>query len=180
MRFFTVLFKYLDKAIFGTNLVLFWVIWSILTLSVLVLIPYGNTNESLIYLFLMLGVFLIKLFDAFLFGGSESFKDFISHFSRKRVADKRKGFSFSGFIIPLYFITIYIAVPVALESFIGGWVFLFFPIWAIGNYIFAERSARQREHMPMLEHTEAIGIMLVVIFPTFLSFIGTLLYYFFW
>ena len=46
-----------------------------------------------------------------------------------------------------------------------------------GNYVATEQSARKREHMPMLEHTEAIGIMMFVLFPTLLSFIGTLIYY---
>ena len=75
-------------------------------------------------------------------------------------------------------ILMYVVTPIVLVNFIGAWVFLIFPIWVIGYYVYAENSATKRKHMPFLEHTEAIGIMIGVAFPTILSFVGTLIYYF--
>jgi hypothetical protein len=75
-------------------------------------------------------------------------------------------------------ILIYVVAPLVLVTFIGAWVFLIFPVWVIGNYIYAENWAKNREHMPFLEHTEAIGLMIGVFFPTLLSLLGTLIYYF--
>jgi len=65
-------------------------------------------------------------------------------------------------------------------KYIGGWVFLIIPILAIGIYVVIDRSSRQREDMPTLEPTEAIGVMMFIAIPTILSFIGTLIYYIFW
>jgi|APSaa5957512535_1039671.scaffolds.fasta_scaffold104666_2 hypothetical protein len=172
MSFVKAFFKYLDKTIFGMGLLIFWIIWSILTVGVLVLIPYGNANISLIYLFVMLSIFFVKLFDSIFFAGSESFRDFIKKFSIKAVFEL---FTTIWTFTPIALI--YVVAPLVLVTYIGAWVFLAFPIWGIGNYVFIERSARKREHMPMLEHTEAIGIMMFVMFPTLLSFIGTLIYY---
>ena len=73
-----------------------------------------------------------------------------------------------------------VIVPLVLIKYIGGWVFLIIPILAIGIYVVIDRSSRQREDMPTLEPTEAIGVMMFIAIPTILSFIGTLIYYFWW
>jgi hypothetical protein len=71
----------------------------------------------------------------------------------------------------------YIVAPLVLVTYIGAWVFPIFPIWAIGNWIFTEHWAKKREHMPMLDNSEALGLIIFLLVPTFLSFIGTLIYY---
>ena len=73
-----------------------------------------------------------------------------------------------------------VIAPLVLNKYIGGWVFLIIPILAIGIYVVIDRSSRQREDMPTLEPTEAIGVMMLITIPTILSFIGTLIYYFWW
>ena len=73
-----------------------------------------------------------------------------------------------------------VIVPLVLIKYIGGWVFLIIPILAIGIYVLIDRSSRQQEDMPTLEPTEAIGVMMFIAIPTILSFIGTLIYYFWW
>ena len=73
-----------------------------------------------------------------------------------------------------------VIAPLVLNKYIGGWVFLIIPILAIGIYVVIDRSSRQREDMPTLEPTEAIGVMMFIAIPTILSFIGTLIYYFWW
>ena len=73
-----------------------------------------------------------------------------------------------------------VIVPLVLIKYIGGWVFLIIPILAIGIYVVIDRSSRQREDMPTLEPTEAIGVMMFIAIPTILSFIGALIYYFWW
>jgi hypothetical protein len=76
------------------------------------------------------------------------------------------------------FVLIFIVAPIILVNYIGGWTFLVIPLLAIGVYIVIEISAKQRESMPMLEHTEAIGVMMFIVYPTILSFILALIYYF--
>ena len=73
---------------------------------------------------------------------------------------------------------IFIVAPLVLVNYIGGWTFLVIPLLAIGVYIAIEMSAKQRENMPMLEHTEAIGVMMFIAYPTIISFILALIYYF--
>ena len=73
-----------------------------------------------------------------------------------------------------------IIAPLVLIKYIGGWVFLIIPILAIGIYVVIDRSSRQQEDMTTLEPTEAIGVMMFIAIPTILSFIGTLIYYFWW
>ena len=73
-----------------------------------------------------------------------------------------------------------VIAPLVLIKYIGGWVFLIIPILAIGIYVLFDRSSRQQEDMPTLEPTEAIGVMMFIAIPTILSFIGALIYYFWW
>ena len=73
-----------------------------------------------------------------------------------------------------------VIAPLVLIKYIGGWVFLIIPILAIGIYVVIDRSSRQQEDMPTLEPTEAIGVMMFIAIPTILSFIGALIYYFWW
>ena len=80
----------------------------------------------------------------------------------------------------LLVITPIVITPLVLIKYIGGWVFLIIPILAIGIYVVIDRSSRQQEDMPTLEPTEAIGVMMFIAILTILSFIGTLIYYFWW
>jgi|TARA_B100000959_G_scaffold52528_1_gene54598 hypothetical protein len=131
------------------------------------------------FAFLWLFIFFVKAINSManhFFSEPHSFRDFINNFSIKGMFLSIKRM-FGNILVWTPIILTYIVAPLILVTYIGAWVFLIFPIWAIGIYIFAERSARKREHMPMLEHTEAIGIMMFVFFPTLLSFIGTLIFY---
>jgi len=131
--------------------------------------------DNLMFAFVMLWLFIFfakaihSLTKEYL-GLSNSFIDSIKNFSFKRF--------FSVLMVLVPFALIFIVTPIVLVNYIGGWVFLVIPLLAIGVYIGIERSAKRREHMPMLEHTEAIGFMMFIAYPTILSFVGTLIYYF--
>ena len=88
--------------------------------------------------------------------------------------------SLSNLLVVAPIALIFIVAPLVLIKYIGGWVFLIIPILAIGIYVVIDRSSRQREDMPTLEPTEAIGVMMFIAIPTILSFIGALIYYFWW
>ena len=130
-------------------------------------------NIIITYVLFFLLVFFAKAIHSLIknfFGLSDSLLVSIKNFSFKRF------FSTLTVIVP--FVLIFIVAPIVLVNYIGGWTFLVIPLLAIGAYIFIERSARERENMPMLEHTEAIGVMMFIAYPAILSFIGTLIYYF--
>ena len=104
------------------------------------------------------------------FGLSDSFLISIKNFSFKRF--------FSSLLVIVPFVLIFVVAPIVLINYIGGWAFLVIPLLAIAVYIGIEMSAKQRENMPMLEHTEAIGVMMFIAYPTIISFILALIYYF--
>ena len=53
----------------------------------------------------------------------------------------------------------YVFVPAILLGIIGGWTFLVYAVWLFGTYYAMKTSCEEREHMPMMEHTEAMGHM---------------------
>ena len=63
----------------------------------------------------------------------------------------------------------YVLVPAILLGTIGGWTFLVYAVWLFGTYFAIEQSCKEREHMPMMEHTEAMGHMMFIAIPTILS-----------
>ena len=63
----------------------------------------------------------------------------------------------------------YVLVPAILLGTIGGWTFLVYAVWLFGTYFAIEQSCKEREHMPMMEHTEAMGHMIFIAMPTILS-----------
>ena len=130
-------------------------------------------NIIITYVSLFLIVFLAKVIHSLtknFFGLSDSFLISIKNFSFKRFL------SFLLVIVP--FVLIFVVAPIVLINYIGGWTFLVIPLLAIAVYIGIEMSAKQRENMPMLEHTEAIGVMMFIAYPTIISFILALIYYF--
>ena len=130
-------------------------------------------NIMITYFSLFVLIFFAKAIHSLtknFFGLSDSFLVSIKNFSFKRF--------FSSLLVIVPFVLIFIVAPLVLVNYIGGWTFLVIPLLAIGVYIAIEISAKQREHMPMLEHTEAIGVMMFIIYPTIISFILALIYYF--
>ena len=72
---------------------------------------------------------------------------------------------------------IYVFVPAILFGTIGGWTFLVYAVWLFGSYYAVEKSCKEREHMPMMEHTEALGVMIFISIPTVLSALAFLIIY---
>ena len=130
-------------------------------------------NIMITYFSLFVLIFFAKAIHSLtknFFGLSDSFLISIKNFSFKRFL--------SSLLVIVPFVLIFVVAPIVLINYIGGWTFLVIPLLAIGVYIAIEMSAKQREHMPMLEHTEAIGVMMFIIYPTIISFILALIYYF--
>ena len=130
-------------------------------------------NIIITYVSLFLLVFLAKVIHSVtknFFGLSDSLLVSIKNFSFKRF--------FSSLLVIVPFVLIFVVAPIVLINYIGGWTFLVIPLLAIGVYIAIEMSAKERENMPMLEHTESIGVMMFIISPTIVSFILALIYYF--
>ena len=71
----------------------------------------------------------------------------------------------------------YVLVPVILLGTIGGWIFLVYAVWLFGTYYAMKTSCEEREHMPMMEHTEAMGHMTFIAIPTILSALAFLIIY---
>ena len=63
----------------------------------------------------------------------------------------------------------YVVLPAILFGIIGGWTFLVYAVWLFGTYYAMKTSCEEREHMPMMEHTEAMGHMTFIAIPTILS-----------
>ena len=130
-------------------------------------------NIIITYVSLFLLVFFAKAIHSLtknFFALSDSFLVSIKNFSFKRFL--------SSLLVIVPFVLIFVVAPIVLINYIGGWTFLVIPLLAIGVYIAIEMSAKQRENMPMLEHTEAIGVMMFIAYPTIVSFILALIYYF--
>ena len=71
----------------------------------------------------------------------------------------------------------YVLVPAILFGIIGGWTFLVYIVWLFGTYEIVKKRCEEREHMPMMEHTEAMGHMTFIAIPTILyHFVFLILY----
>jgi len=46
---------------------------------------------------------------------------------------------------------------------------LIYVLWIVGSFLAMQKSCEDREHMPMMEHTEAIGHMMFIAIPGILS-----------
>ena len=71
----------------------------------------------------------------------------------------------------------YVVLPAILFGIIGGWTFLVYIVWLFGTYHAVEKSCKEREHMPMMEHTDALGVMMFISIPTVLSALAFLIIY---
>ena len=71
----------------------------------------------------------------------------------------------------------YVLVPAILFGVIGWWTFLVYIVWLFGSYHAVEKSCKEREHMPMMEHTDAMGVMMFISIPTVLSALVFLIIY---
>ena len=71
----------------------------------------------------------------------------------------------------------YILIPAILFGVIGWWTFLVYIVWLFGSYSAVEKSCKEREHMPMMEHTDAMGVMMFISIPTVLSALAFLFIY---
>ena len=71
----------------------------------------------------------------------------------------------------------YVVLPAILFGIIGGWTFLVYIVWLFGSYHIVEKACKEREHMPMMEHTEALGVMIFISIPTVLSALAFLIIY---
>jgi len=79
-------------------------------------------------------------------------------------------------LVLVYFL-MYILVPAILFGVIGWWTFLVYIVWLFGSYSAVEKSCKEREHMPMMEHTDAMGVMMFISIPTVLSALAFLIIY---
>ena len=71
----------------------------------------------------------------------------------------------------------YVVLPAILFGIIGGWTFLVYIVWLFGSYHVVEKACKEREHMPMMEHTDALGVMMFISIPTVLSALAFLIIY---
>ena len=72
-------------------------------------------------------------------------------------------------MLVIVYALMYVLVPAILLGIIGGWTFLVYAVWLFGTYYAMKTSCEEREHMPMMEHTEAMGHMMFIAIPTILS-----------
>ena len=72
-------------------------------------------------------------------------------------------------MLVIVYALMYVLVPAILFGIIGGWTFLVYIVWLFGTYHVVEKACKEREHMPMMEHTEAMGHMTFIAIPTILS-----------
>ena len=72
-------------------------------------------------------------------------------------------------MILIVYTLMYVVVPAVLLDLIGGWTFLVYALWLFGSYYAVQKSCEEREHMPMMEHTDALGVMMFISIPTVLS-----------
>ena len=80
-------------------------------------------------------------------------------------------------MILIVYTLMYVVVPAVLLDLIGGWTFLVYALWLFGSYYAVQKSCEEREHMPMMEHTDALGVMMFVSIPTVLSALVFLIIY---
>ena len=80
-------------------------------------------------------------------------------------------------MILIVYTLMYVVVPAVLLDLIGGWTFLVYAFWLFGSYYAVQKSCEEREHMPMMEHTDALGVMMFISIPTVLSALVFLIIY---
>ena len=80
-------------------------------------------------------------------------------------------------MLVIVYALMYVLVPAILLGIIGGWTFLVYAVWLFGSYYAVKISCEEREHMPMMEHTEAMGHMTFITIPTVLSVLAFLIIY---
>ena len=80
-------------------------------------------------------------------------------------------------MILIVYTLMYVVVPAVLLDLIGGWTFLVYTLWLFGSYYAVQKSCEEREHMPMMEHTDALGVMMFISIPTVLSALVFLIIY---
>ena len=80
-------------------------------------------------------------------------------------------------MILIVYTLMYVVVPAILLDLIGGWTFLVYALWLFGSYYAVQKSCEEREHMPMMEHTDALGVMMFISMPTVLSALVFLIIY---
>ena len=80
-------------------------------------------------------------------------------------------------MLVIVYALMYVLVPAVLFGIIGGWTFLVYVVWLFGSYYAVEKSCKEREHMPMMEHTDAMGVMIFISVPTVLSAVAFLIIY---
>ena len=80
-------------------------------------------------------------------------------------------------MILIVYALMYVVVPAILLDLIGGWTFLVYTLWLFGSYYAVQKSCEEREHMPMMEHTDALGVMMFISIPTVLSALVFLIIY---
>ena len=80
-------------------------------------------------------------------------------------------------MILIVYTLMYIVVPAVLLDLIGGWTFLVYALWLFGSYYAVQKSCEEREHMPLMEHTDALGVMMFISIPTVLSALVFLIIY---
>ena len=72
-------------------------------------------------------------------------------------------------MLVIVYALMYVLVPTILFGIIGGWTFLVYIVWLFGSYEIVKKRCEEREHMPMMEHTDALGHMTFIAIPTILS-----------
>ena len=80
-------------------------------------------------------------------------------------------------MILIVYTLMYVVVPAILLDLIGGWTFLVYALWLFGSYYAVQKSCEEREHMPIMEHTDALGVMMFISIPTVLSALVFLIIY---
>ena len=80
-------------------------------------------------------------------------------------------------MILIVYTLMYVVVPAVLLDLIGGWTFLVYALWLFGSYYAVQKSCEEREHMPMMKHTDALGVMMFISIPTVLSALVFLIIY---
>ena len=80
-------------------------------------------------------------------------------------------------MILIVYTLMYVVVPAILLDLIGGWTFLVYALWLFGSYYAVQKSCEEREHMPMMEHTDALGVMMFISLPTVISALVFLIIY---
>ena len=80
-------------------------------------------------------------------------------------------------MLVILYASMYVVIPAILLGTIGGWTFLVYAVWLFGSYHVVKKSCEEREHMPMMEHTDALGVMIFISIPTVLSALAFLIIY---